>query len=352
MREAHTMMTTRESKREDFRTNLKHMKNVVEPRYLIESLGFKVDRETSREIRGTCLIHGGDNTTAFRFNKETKTWVCFTRRCHEMYGYDIIGLIRSVTNLDFMSAVNYLRDLVGDVGDLAFQSLQYELKREKEEFIRINRQPEVSDSIVTEECLAQFKEFRSNYFFDCGFSDETLDYFEVAGGHTDKDGIIRDIIPIRDADGVLAGYSLRDIRHNADYDRKYIHTYGFDKDHVLYNLHNAKVYGESMPLIVVEGQKSVWKMHEYGIYNVVACMGSKLTSGQCNLLCSYAIKGVIIMMDNDVAGVKGTFSAHEDLNKRISITPIFITEVKENGEGSDPSELPKEVILEYLEMRE
>jgi hypothetical protein len=350
MKEPHTMTMTNNSKREDFRANLKHMKNVIEPRYLVESLGFKVDRETAREIRGTCLIHGGDNTTAFRFNKETRTWVCFTRRCHEIYGYDIIGLIRSVTNLDFMSAVNYLRDLVGDVGDLAFKSLQYELKREKEEFIRINKHPDVSDSIVTEECLAQFKEFRSNYFFECGFSDELLDYFEVAGGHTDKDGIIRDIIPIRDADGVLMGYSLRDTRHHAHYDRKYIHTYGFDKDRVIYNLQNAKKYGETSPLIIVEGQKSVWKMHEYGIHNVVACMGSQLTPGQCNLLCSYAMKGIITMFDNDEAGILGTVSAHKNLSGRMTVIPVFITEVDDEGKGLDPSDLSKEVILKYLEV--
>jgi hypothetical protein len=352
MREAHTMMTTRVSKKDDFKQNLRQLKNVVDPGYLVESLGFNVDRETGREIRAECIIHGGDNKTAFRFNKETKTWVCFTRRCHEIHGYDIIGLIQATLGYDFMSAVNYLRELVGDVDNLSFKSLQYELKKEKEEFIRRTRKFEPGDSIVTEESLRQFKAFRSNHFLECGFSRETLDYFEVAGGYTDKDNIIRDIIPIRNAGGELAGYSLRDIRHNADYDRKYIHTYGFDKDHVLYNLHNAKEYGESVPLVVVEGQKSVWKMREYGIHNVVACMGSKLTPGQCNLLCSYAIKGVITMFDNDVAGVRGTFSAHNDLYKRMSIIPIFITETDEDGNGLDPSELSKEIILEYLEMGE
>ena len=346
------MMMMKTSKRDDFRTNLKHMKNVVDPRYLVESLGFKVDRETAREIRGCCIIHGGDNTTAFRFNKESRTWVCFTRRCHEIYGYDIIGLIQAVTNIDFVSAVDYLKNLVGDVGDLSFKSLQYQLRREKEEFIRFNKKLDVSDSIVTEECLNQFKVFRSNHFFECGFSDETLDFFEVAGGYTDKDGIIRDIIPIRDVNGMLAGYSLRDIRHNVDDDRKYIHTYGFDKDHVLYNLHNAKKYGENMPLIVVEGQKSVWKMHEYGLYNVVACMGSKLTPGQCNLLCSYAMKGIITMFDNDMAGVKGTFSVYKDLNNKMNVASVFITEVDGEGKGLDPSDLSKDIILKYLEVGE
>ena len=189
MKVAHTMTTTNNSKRDDFRQNLRQLKNVVDPGYLVESLGFNVDRETGREIRAECVIHGGDNKTAFRFNKETKTWVCFTRRCHETHGFDIIGLIQAALGYDFMSAVNYLKELVGDVDNLSFKSLQYELKREKEEFIKRNKKFEPGDSIVTEESLRQFKSFRSNYFLECGFSRETLDYFEVAGGYTDKDGI-------------------------------------------------------------------------------------------------------------------------------------------------------------------
>jgi len=342
------MMMTKSYKDDGFRTNLKHLKNVVNPRYLIESLGFKVDRETAKEVRGACIIHGGDNKTAFRFNKLTRTWVCFTRRCHEIHGYDIIGLIQAVLNCDFMTAVNYLKDLVGDVGDLSFQSLKYEMQREKEEFIHRHKKFQPSDTIVNEEALLQFKPFRSNHFLECGFSNETLDYFEVAGGYTDKNGIIRDIVPIRNADGQLVGYSLRDIRHEADYDRKYIHTIDFDKDNVLYNLHNAKIYGEEFPLIVVEGFKSVWKMYDCGIYNVVACMGSKITPGQCNLLCSYALRGIITMFDNDVAGIKGTASAYKDLSNKMRVIPIFITEVDEEGKGLDPSDLSREALLKYL----
>jgi DNA primase len=222
------------------------------------------------------------------------------------------------------------------------------MQREKEEFINRYKKFQPSDSIVNEEALLQFKPFRSNHFIECGFSNETLDYFEVAGGYTDKNRIIRDIIPIRDANGELAGYSLRDIRHEADYDNKYISTFDFDKDHVLYNLHNVKVYGEEFPLIVVEGFKSVWKMYDCGIYNVVACMGSKITPGQCNLLCTYALRGVITMFDNDVAGIKGTASAYKDLSNKMRVIPIFITEVDEEGKGLDPSDLSREALLKYL----
>jgi len=107
---------------------------------------------------------------------------------------------------------------------------------------------------------------------------------------------------------------------------------------------------ETSPLIVVEGQKSVWKMYEYGIHNVVACMGSQLTPGQCNLLCSYAMRGIITMFDNDEAGILGTVNAHKNLSGRMTVIPVFITEVDDEGKGLDPSDLSKEVILRYLEV--
>ncbi len=332
----------------DFKTKLKQLKSIVDPRYLIESLGFEVDRETSKEIRGECKIHGGDNKTAFRFNKETRSWICFTGQCHERNGSDIIGLISASANLDFMAAVNYLKDLVGDIGDLGFKSLQYELKREKETFIDSYKKNEVGDSIVTEECLSQFKSFRSNYFIEDGFSKETLDHFEIAGGYTDKYGFIRDIIPIRDVDNKLVAYSLRDIRHDVSFDRKYILTTGFDKNSVLYNLYNAKEYGETKPIIVVEGFKSIWRLFSYGIPNVVAIMGNKITPGQQSLLCSYALKGIIVMFDNDTVGVKGTTTAYKELSDKMNVIPIFITEVDEQGKGLDPSDLSQEKIYSYL----
>jgi len=349
MRVVRTMMMKHQSNKfEEERLNLRRLKTVVDPRYLVESLGFKVDRETSKEIRGECKIHGGDNKTAFRFNKDSRTWVCFTKKCHEVHGYDIVGLIKAALGLDFLGAIKYLQDLVGDVGDLSLKALEYEMRREKEDFINRYKQKTVSDSIVTEECLRQFKPFRSNYFLNEGFTNKTLNHFEVAGGFKDSYGCIRDIIPIRDVDGDLAGYHLRDIRPDADEDYKYIHSTGFDKENVLYNLHKAKEYGKTMPLIIVEGEKSVWKMYDYGIYNVVACMGSSITHGQANLLRSYALNGIIIMLDSDESGILGTVKAHTELKNSMDVLPIFITEIGEDGKGLGPADLSKEVVYEYL----
>jgi 5S rRNA maturation endonuclease (ribonuclease M5) len=329
-----------------FKEKLEYLKLAVDPRYLIESLGFEIHKESPKEIRSTCIIHGGDNKTAFRFNKDKRTWVCFTHKCHEIYGNDIISLIKTVMNIDFVAAVEYLQHLTGDIGD-GMSLAEAKIHREQDEFMRSYKNLEVSSKIVNEDALSKFK-FRSDSFLHDGFSNEILDCFEVGGGYTDSFGYTRDVIPIRDNKSHLVAYSLRDTRRNvSDDDFKYILTI-FDKDLVIYNLDRAKTFSEEKPLIIVEGFKSVWKLYEYGIENVVAVMGSKITQGQTNLLCQYALKGIVIMFDNDVAGVSGAAQAYEELKNKLDVYLVFITEVDKNGKGLDPSDLSKEAINGYL----
>jgi len=331
--------------KQDFRFKLDRLKDSVDPRYLLENLGFNIIRETAKELRGPCKIHGGDGKGAFRFNKDTRTWVCFSHRCHEIFGNDIIGLVKATLNVDFIEAKKYLENLVGDIDTSNY--VEYKRKKAREKFIQSMRSEQPKSSIG-EEALIKHKPFRSSYFIEQGFTRETLDFFEIAGGYTDANGLIRDIIPIRNAEGLLVGCSMRDIRDFTDYDNKYIHTIGFNKNDVLYNLHNAKKYTNEKPLIIVEGFKSVWRLHQNGIFNTVAVMGSNITLGQINLLCEYALKGAVIMFDNDVAGYSGCINACNSLKSRVDAVPIFITEVDKDGKGLDPSDLPKETIYDYL----
>lgn len=333
---------------DDFKHKLQQLKETVEPRHLLESLGFVISRETSKELRGACKIHGGDNKTSFRFNKEALSWVCFSHRCQEVNGSDIIGLIRTALGMSFKDAVDYLHRLCGESGDF-LSRVQYERKKEKHDFIKRYKDDSAPPAIVKDEYLESFKRYRSNLFPNEGFPRDVLDYFEVAGGYTDSFSLIRDIIPIRDVNSDLVAYSLRDIRPNApDDDFKYILTRGFVKDKVLYNLHRVKEEVQTNRLIVVEGFKSVWRLYQYGITNVVAVMGSMITPGQINLLCTYALRGAVVMFDNDVAGVKGTISAVNELSGKLSVFPIFITETDENGKGLDPADLDKQTIFSYL----
>lgn len=334
----------------DFRDRIDTVKQLIDPGYLVEHLGFKITRETVKELRAACKVHGGDNTTAFRLNKDLKTWVCFTHKCHEQYGNDLFGLVRCLNNCGFMDALEYLEDFTGSKNVSKDKLIKYRHKKERENFIKQNSDSyQERPSIVDPAKLKYYKPYRSSLFIEAGFKEETLDYFEIAGGYSDADGLIRDIIPIHDDKDILVAYSLRDIRKNADTDKKYKLTPGFDKNLVLYNLNRIKDTAGISPLIIVEGFKSVWRLYELGIKNVVACMGSGITTGQAELLFTYAHAGVVFFFDNDYAGASAIGRSYDLLKNRMHINAEIITEVDENGEGLDPADLTDKQIFYYLE---
>jgi len=335
---------------DDFRNRIDNVKQLIDPVYLVESLGFKITNESPKELRAACIIHGGDNTTAFRVNKDLKTWVCFTHKCHDDVGNDMFGLVRAVNNCGFMEALEYLEELTGSKTINRAQLSAFKRKREQQDFVRQNNyHSDERPSIVDPKRLKYYKPFRSSLFSEAGFSEETLDYFEIAGGYSDKNGVIRDIIPIHNDSGTLVAYSLRDIRKNsADMDRKYKLTSGFDKNLVLYNLNRIVTTAADTPLIIVEGFKSVWRLYELGIENVVACMGSGITTGQANLLCTYAHAGAVLFFDNDYAGASAIGRSFDLLKGKVKTYAEVITEVDEDGEGLDPADLSDEQIFYYL----
>jgi hypothetical protein len=333
---------------EDFKDKLDYLKTSIDPRYLLENLGVSVDHETYKEIRCSCPVHRGDNKTAFRFNKDTRTWVCFTHKCHEAHGNDVVGLIKAITGRDFIESVNYLKFLMGDTNEIDY--VEAKRKREISNFIQSYDTIVLKHKSVNENSLNRFKTMRTGYFASKGYKSSTLDYFEIGGGWVDSQDVAREIIPIRDHHGVLVAYSLRDTRDNIeDDDFKYILTPGFDKQNCLYNLDKAQKYGDTLPIIVVEGFKSVWRLYEYGIKNVVATIGAGITEGQQLLLYRYALKGVVMMSDNDKAGVEATIKACDILSGKLDIRPVFIQEVDEKGKGLDPSDLTQQQVYEYLE---
>lgn len=321
------------SDKEELRYKLQVLKEAVDVETLLRLLGFNISKVTQKEVRAPCKVHGGDNKTAFRMNKQTKNWICFSHGCHEEVGYDVISLVMHVLNLNFNDAVEYLENITGINIHDETSYVEFKRAKDRQEVIQHASKYELPPGHVTEEYLKNFKKFRSNYFEKGGFTKEILDEFEIGGGYVDKYGFQRDIIPIRDKKGKLAAYSCRDITGKADEDYKYLLTEGFEKDLVLYNLYRAKNYmGKSKTMIVVEGFKSVWKLYMAGYKNAVACMGSTITHGQQNLLYSTTFT-IMTLFDGDKGGIKGTLRAIKDMSKKINLIPLFLP-----YDGKDPSD--------------
>lgn len=60
---------------------------------------FDLDWDISRDkISSNCIIHNGDNQSAFYLNKENSPfyWKCFTMGCSSMFKSTPIGLVRAL----------------------------------------------------------------------------------------------------------------------------------------------------------------------------------------------------------------------------------------------------------------
>ena len=327
------------------------IKESVDAEGLVASLGVRVSGRNSREIRGTCPVHGGDNPTSFCYRRKTKTWICFSHGCHEACGRDSIGLVMGVLQVGFKDALVYLSGLTGipieadsdmDVG-LIRQDIEKKKAIEKyKKKAEIYMPPED----VTEENLENFIQMRTDYFKreeNGGFPDEVLNEFEIGGSYYDAAGFKREVIPIRDNNGELVAYSARALQKNVE--PKYRLTNGFKKDDVLYNLNKALPHVSDKTndtLIVVEGFKALWAVWSLDYRNTVACMGSRITPGQARLICKYA-RNVVLMFDGDEAGLTGMKAFDEDFGHRIKVKQIKLNDDK------SPDDYPVEELLILLE---
>ena len=115
--------------------------------------------------------------------------------------------------------------------------------------------------------------------------------------------------PLWNIDGDIVGFSGR-IYRNED-SAKYVNskeTKIFKKGELLYNYHNARDYAKREKFIlVVEGFMDAIRLSANGIKNVIALMGTSLTSNHIDLLKKLRVK-VILCLDNDDAGLTATIN--------------------------------------------
>lgn len=119
--------------------------------------------------------------------------------------------------------------------------------------------------------------------------------------------IDRIVIPIKDNNGYIVGFSGRTLKEGAS--NKYLNTSTtklFSKANVLFNFDKVKNLNPTK-LIIVEGPMDAIAYIRAGYKNVVATMGTALSTHHLNLLKSLTnLETVILSFDNDDAGVYAT----------------------------------------------
>jgi DNA primase len=135
---------------------------------------------------------------------------------------------------------------------------------------------------------------------------------------------------ITDVTGRVIGFGGRKLDQNG---AKYINsptTVLFDKSNSMYGLEQARHEIVSTgTAVVVEGYTDVIMAHQFGCGNVVATLGTSLTSGHGRILRRYA-KKVVLIFDSDVAGIEAANRALDVcLAQRIDIKLASVPEGKD-----------------------
>lgn len=167
----------------------------------------------------------------------------------------------------------------------------------------------------------------------------------------------RIIFPIFSLSGKIIGFGGRVIDDSLP---KYLNSPQspvFDKGKSLYGLHLAKAeVRQSSEAILVEGYTDVVALHQEGICNVVASLGTSLTTYQARVLKRYA-DTIFLAYDQDTAGQAATIRGIDILLQNdLQVKIIPLPEEKDPADfirtqGKDAFVRLKQKALPYIEYR-
>lgn len=311
-------------------------------------------KRAGKYYTGLCPFHH-EKTPSFTVTPDKQIYKCFG--CGE--GGNVISFIMKTKNLDFHEAVKFLAD-----------KANIELESETPKSIKRKEINEKLININVEAARYFYGRLRKDnrahmYFKGRGILDNTLTKFGIGyapdswndllnylktKGFTELDmlnaGLIikndknklynrfrkRVIFPVFDVKGKVIGFGGRVLD---DSKPKYLNspeTALFKKGTNLYGLNFAIKNLNERVIIIVEGYMDCISLHQYGITNVVASLGTALTVNQAKLLKRYADK-IIISYDADLAGQTATLRGLEILrNEGFDIGVLTVPK------GKDPDE--------------
>lgn len=144
------------------------------------------------------------------------------------------------------------------------------------------------------------------------------------------------MFPIIDVQGRIIGFGGRELKGEKN-TAKYLNSPDspiFNKSSNLYSLNFAK-YSKNKEFILVEGYIDVIALYQIGITNVIASLGTAFNENHVKTLKKYTNK-VIILFDNDEAGINATLKAIPILNEN-----GINTKVLQIDNAKDPDEYIK-----------
>lgn len=255
-----------------------------------------------------------DETPSFRIHYDSKngwySWMCFA--CHAGKKGELTQNGKIIRGSDAIAFVIWLSDYNGSPHILSFQEAVIELLQffnlpVPEEKKRIVTKQERMNEILSEAFQQGFHGSEAeSYALNRGLSEETLKRFHVG---TDGERLA---IPLINERGQIQGMIYR---HLHGEEPKYYHSSaheGFIKSTYLFG--TEYLDSSDKNVFITEGCFDVMLASQYGVKNVLACLGTAFTEGHIDLLKHCGIETVSLVFDGDNAGVAATHRAIELLN--------------------------------------
>lgn len=322
----------------------------------------KVKRVGNR-FAALCPLHNDKKSPSLSISPDKQLFHCFG--CGA--GGNVIHFIQAAEHLDFMDAVRYLADrakipvpefknsgasqskesvdkkqmiydinreaaryfyskLAGDEGKDAYAYLKNRgIKNSTIKTFGLGYAPEGWTKLID---YLKTKGYKEQDIFEAGLAKKRDNgtYYDAF-----YDG--RVMFPIINVQGNIIGFGGRIMVNNPN-TGKYLNspeTFVFKKKENLFGLNFAK-NDRSGRLLLMEGYMDVISLHQAGITNAVASLGTAFTDEQAKLVKRYGGKAVLCY-DSDEAGKKATLRAGEILtNHGIKTRVLTITD------GKDPDE--------------
>jgi DNA primase len=238
--------------------------------------------ETGNDFLAYCPFHSNRHSSSFSVSKEFGAWLCFNPACGE--SGTLIDLVKRITNRNDYEALRFISvkeaEVLADFDDLLEDTLE-----EKPDFIEF-------DSTTIEKLTSEMKQYEDGrvYMHGRGFTDETLEYFNV--GYSSNRSMVT--VPVHSPDGTWVGGVGRSVK-----EKEFKNSPGLPRNSTLFNIHRAKRIGATC--IIVESSFDAMRVHQAGFPNVVATLGGHISSNNLSLLNRY-FNRIIIMTDSDQAG--------------------------------------------------
>lgn len=136
-----------------------------------------------------------------------------------------------------------------------------------------------------------------DYMTERGFNAESMNCYGARYTYNDSYPLV---FPLMD-NGNFRGYVCRAINNpELEQRRKYLYNKGFRRETTL-----CGNYDRQKPVYVVEGYMDMLRLKTFGIENVVAILGWKISRTQVEKLINSGVTKVVCCLDNDKAGLKG-----------------------------------------------